>query len=153
MARAAGVLMAVLALLVAGCGGDEPLSKSDYEREVVEFSTTLREALMPVSADLTGATDLDLIASRLDDGAQVLDDAADDFDELTPPEDIEGAHSQIIGGVRSIADTFRTGADQAQEGNRDRLFATLQAYGESAGPMAIAAAQAELREKGYRGTE
>jgi hypothetical protein len=152
MSRAVVVVTSLLALLLLGCGGDEELSKEEYESRVVEFSETLREALEPVGADLSGASDLKLIATRLDDGAEVLEGAADDFADVEPPGDVRAAHDKLVRGVRAIARTFRTGADQAAEGDRARLFDTLSRYAESDGPRQIAEAQEEFRRLGYRGS-
>jgi hypothetical protein len=71
---------------LAGCGGsDEPLSKAEYEREM--------RAILAETSEADGS---------FEDGQEVLGDAVDEMDDLTPPRELAPAHEDYVVGLRSV---------------------------------------------------
>lgn len=146
MIRPLAVASCVLALVVAGCGGED---KEEYVNEFNKVGTTLERTLTSLGSDLTGSTDPKQIAGKLDDGAKALEDAATNLDRIDPPDDAEQAHDKIVSGVKDLAATFEKGADQARAGDLTKLVDTFSSLQGSQGASKIQEAQKELRDKGY----
>lgn len=104
---AAAVALAPLAPL-AGCGGDDELSKEEYEKQV-------GQALRPVRAGL-GAVETGKLRSRTEAAAVLagvagpMANAAQKIEAIDAPEDVEGAQRQFVAAIRAFAvDSLRSG--------------------------------------------
>lgn len=147
MTRALAVAASALALFAAGCGGDD---KEDYVKEFNKVGTTLERTLTSLGTELTGSTDPKQIATKLEEGAKALTDAAGDLDGIDPPGDAEQAHEKIVSGVKDLAGTFKKGAGEAKSGDLSKLVETFSGIQGSQGATKIQEAQKELRDKGYK---
>jgi hypothetical protein len=146
MFRLCAVVLAAATLIGAGCGGT---SKEDYEEEIDGIGQTLDEQFTQIGRDIQASGGLENAAPDVDRGADALDDAVADLEEVDPPDDAEDAHEKIIEGVGLLADDFRAAAQAAGENDAPRvlkLFGDIQA---TEGFQRIVEARDELRDAGY----
>ena len=100
MKRLAGLLaIAALAVIGVGCGNDE---QDDYVAQVNELQTELVD---DVTAAVAGAVptnqqDAAEIAAELE---QVFADGAEQFESVTPPEEVADLHEQLVKQIDGIA--------------------------------------------------
>jgi hypothetical protein len=142
------LLIAVATAVAAGCGGggDGRLSKAEYEQRMQAIGTELRTASSAIG-DLSQTRDLDKLADTIADFRERLDEAADDVDGLTPPEDAEEETDKIAEALHAFADTFGEMEDAARDGD---LAALQKAQAEIANKGAEAQRATEsLKQKGY----
>ena len=138
---------AAVALFVAGCGGGSGVSKNDYVKDLNEAVASLQKStssLTPEAATSGGAA-----VKQLESGGQAMDVAAENFNNITPPDDAEHAHGQIVDGLHKLADTFRDAADAARSKDSDKLVKLLQGIQDTPGAKELQAATEELAAKGY----
>jgi hypothetical protein len=112
-----GALAVVIAL--AGCGGDDPVTKAEYEEQAsaiyAELATSLR---LP----------LDTRAQREAAAPQVagaMRDAADETAGIEPPEEIAEPHDAYVAALRRCADSFEDVLPKHDD--KDEAFAELLA--------------------------
>ncbi len=91
-----GALLA-FALTAAGCG---EMSKAEYQREVEKVGRTAEKGLGQISQ--AGNQDPD--PAEFKAAAASLRKAANDLEDITPPEEVRQPHNDMIDGIRSLAD-------------------------------------------------
>ena len=143
---AAGFALLAIAALAAGCGGT---SKEDYEREIDEIGTTLERQFTEIGRDIQSSGSLRQAAPEVDKGAQALDEAATDLEEVEPPEDAETAHAKIVDGIETLADDYRKAARAAESNDTKALLELFGNIGASEGARKIAEAREDLKKAGY----
>jgi division protein CdvB (Snf7/Vps24/ESCRT-III family) len=136
-------VVAVLALVVAGCGGGR-LTKSQYEDKLQGAGNDLSGAVQ----QLTQAATKDEFKDDVGDVQNALDSAADTLDGVTPPRDVASANDRLVHGLRGLADDFGRLKDAADQGID---AATLRARQVTTGAASRETRQAieELRRHGY----
>ena len=139
-------LAVAAALVVAGCGGSGGVSKNDYVKSLNEAVTSLQKSTASLGPDATSGG---AAVTRLEDGAKAMDVAAENFNNITPPDDAKHAHGQIVDGLHKFADTFRDAADAAKSKDSEKLLKVLSDIDKSPGAKELQAATAELAAKGY----
>ena len=149
MTRVLTICLAALALIAAGCGGDDGSSQEDYEREVRSVGQTLERTFGELGSSISGSGSAKEAAGKLDEGAASLDKAASDFREIDPPSEIEDSHNQIVSGLEALADEFRKGAEAAQSGDTQELLEFAQGLQSSDAVQQITTAGNEIESKGY----
>jgi hypothetical protein len=113
------VLVAAAALVAAGCGGgggNEPLSKAEYAAKA-DVACTAAQAK---------GKDLDLsstekIASNGDQAKKVLDDLANEIDNLEPPDELQDAAESFVEGLRQEADQFEELTQAAKDDDTAKI--------------------------------
>ena len=138
-------LAAAVALFLAGCGGSGA-SKNDYVKSLNEAVTSLQKSTASLGPDAAAGGDA---VARLQSGSKAMDVAAENFGNITPPDDAKHAHGQIVDGLHKFADTFREAADAARAKNDTKLLKVLQGLEDSPGARELQAATEELAAKGY----
>jgi hypothetical protein len=136
----------VAALFVAGCGSSGGVSKNDYVKSLNEAVTSLQKSTASLGPDATSGGDA---VARLESGGKAMDVAAENFGNITPPDDAKHAHGQIVDGLHKFADTFRDAADAARSKDDAKLAKVLQGLQDSPGAKELQAATEELAAKGY----
>jgi len=134
------------ALVAAGCGSG---SKNDYVQSVNKAEASLQKSLTSlssISATSSGAQ----VANTLENGGNALDAAADNFNEIKPPDDAKNAHAKIVDGLHKLAGTFREAADAAKSKDPTKLVQTLTDITSSDGAKELEAAEKELIANGYK---
>jgi hypothetical protein len=137
---------AAAALFVAGCGGSGGVSKNDYVKSLNEAVSSLQQstASLGPAATTGGAAE-----QRLEDGAKAMDAAAENFNEIAPPDDAKHAHGQIVDGLHKFADTFRDAAEAARAKDSSKLLKVISDIDSSPGAKELQAATEELAANGY----
>lgn len=93
--------LAVLAVVAGGCGGSD-LSKKEYEQELKGAGVELANA----STALSEATTAPEYVAGVEQVQAGLRKAADDLDDLSPPEDVDAANDRLVNALRGLADEF-----------------------------------------------
>ena len=142
--RTLAALAAVIALALAGCGGGGRLSKAEYEQKLESAGNGLSAA----AQQLAETRSKKQFKDNVTDLQRAFDDAADDLDGITPPEDVEGANDRLVHGLRALSDDFDEVKDAADESID---AATRKAQQVTTGASSREAQQAiqEIRRRGY----
>lgn len=97
------VLLALLALVTAGCGGGA--SKDDYEAGLGRVQAQLEDA-NEASREASGTSETAERADALGKAQAAIDRAADTAEGLEPPDDAKDEHEQLASALRDYADLF-----------------------------------------------
>ena len=146
LSRPAAAMLAVLALVAAGCGGT---SKEEYEEQIDEIGTELDRQFTGIGREIQGSGSLRKAAPEVDNGAEALDEAADDLEDVEPPDDAQAAHNKIVAGIRTLANDFRKAARAAASNDTKALLELFGNIGASKGARTIAEARKDLEDAGY----
>jgi hypothetical protein len=145
MLRKAFLTISALATLsLTGCGGDGRLSKSDYEHRVRSVYANVQEAFRK-----TNVTSTELLADRVGEAQGELRSAADELEEIQPPEKVEEETEELVEGMREYADDLDELREAAERGDQAAVqkFNSGIPRNEAVGRMAEAAE--EMKFKGY----
>jgi predicted nuclease with TOPRIM domain len=110
-------LGAAAVLAAAGCGGSgggESLSKEEFQAAVVDVGMVLEAAFDEIAEETTavgediGSLDeagaaFEALAVSIEEGSAALEQAADDLDELEPPDEAKDANDELASGLRALA--------------------------------------------------
>jgi hypothetical protein len=111
-------LAAAIAAIAAGCGdgggGDERLSKSDYETQVGTIDAGLFAALQAVGS----ATTVKATVAALEQCQAEFARLADELQAIVPPKDVEAEHEELTAGVREFPEQLNPIIARVAEGNR-----------------------------------
>ena len=117
--RTLGAAAVALTLVLAGCGGGGRLTKAAYEQKLQkagrELSTSLRQ--------LSRSNSKDEFKHGVDTVEKALNDAADELDGITPPQDVQGANDRLVDGLRRLAHDFgeaKAAADKGPDAARQK---------------------------------
>jgi hypothetical protein len=150
--RFAAVVL-VVALVLVACGSDEPLSKEDYEREMQDVASGL-ENQPEVEAPPEGASGEEQ-AQAVERVQERVREAADKFDEVSPPAEVSEAHADYVAGIRGLADDMQPVVDAARTGDQEALlrFQEESPYPSPETRQRITAARGAFQRAGYRISE
>lgn len=146
---AARTLTVALVALVGGCGGEDRLSKAEYESRMQRVAATLQTATDRLGGEASDPRDTQAAARALAGMGQALDRAADGVADLEPPEDVEKPHDSFVAGLRAFAGDMRKVAALARRGDRLQIQAFANGLGSLASTRRIASASEEIKRKGY----
>ena len=144
MSRAVLVLSTLAVLAFASCGGDEKLSKAEYEEKVRSVYGEVQEAFQR-----TNVPSLEERADRVEDAQKQLREAAADLENTQPPEEVEAEHAQIAEGMRSYADDLDVLREATERGDSDAIEAFNVRIGQNRSVKLIAEAAESAKFKGY----
>jgi hypothetical protein len=139
-------LVAIAALAVTACGSSGT-SRNDYVKQLNKAEAALQKNLSGIGGAIS---DPKQAPAQLDAGGKAMEDAAADFQAITPPDDAKHAHGQFIDGLHKLADTFHGAAEQAKSKDLSGLQKTLTGLLSSPGIAEIQDAQNELKDAGYK---
>jgi hypothetical protein len=140
-------VLATAALAVAACGNSD---KNEYVKSLNKAEAALQKNLSSLGGDIGAGSSPKQIAAKLDASGQALDNAAKDFNGITPPDNAKHAHGQFIDGLHKLAGTFHGAAKQAKTNDLTGLSKTLTGLQTSPGINEIQDAQNELKANGYK---
>lgn len=145
-ARTLGVLLLV-ALFVAACGGGEDrLSKEEYETSVRDITIRTGSAI-----EIGPETPPQEIPERLDTAVSTLQGATAELESLNPPEEAQEPHDLLVEGMRELKDGTQALRDDIRKiedpielrETVDRRRELLQGLGK------VAEAQRQFNQLGY----
>jgi len=114
------VLVAATAVVAAGCGGggggDKPLSKAAYAAKADAACAAAQKK--GSSLDLSS---IEKIAASGDKAKNVLDDLANDIDDLQPPDALKDSASSLVTGLKKEASDFGDMTQAAKDGNEAKV--------------------------------
>jgi hypothetical protein len=137
------VLLAVVGVLLAGCGGSGRLSKAAYEQKLQADGNAVQSAVTVLTK--TATTSVAQFAQRVDTAEAAVKKAADDLDSAKPPSDAEADNTAIVAALRRI----QTGLEQVK--TSPTTAAVIVGQIESSPELKAAEkATADLKKKGYK---
>jgi hypothetical protein len=140
----------VATLAAAGCGSG---SKNDYVQSVNKAEASLQKSLSGLNSIGT-STNGAQVATQLQQGGDALDAAADDFNDIKPPDDAKNAHGKIVDGLHKLAGTLHDAAKSAKSAKSpadlQQTAKVLSDVATSEGVKEIQEAQDELTANGYK---
>src|SRR4051812_50171770 len=89
-------------------------------------------------------------ATTLEQNSNALDAAADDFNDIKPPDDAKHAHGKMVDGLHKLAGTFRSAAKSAKTNDLSAVAKVLTDVTTSDGAKEIQEAENELKSNGYK---
>jgi hypothetical protein len=139
-----GLLTLTIVALTAGCGGEERLSKAEYERRV----TAVGGRLLVAGAAVTASRDD--VRERVREYRGVARRSADELAGLKPPEEAESANERLVEGLRALDDELDAVLRELPSTGGAQAHAILKAaLADSTAFRTIDAGLGDLAAKGY----
>jgi len=112
-----------LALVVSSCGGggNEQLSKSEYESKIGAILQPLQGSTLQKLVTISSG-DRDRAVEALKEGESTLRGAASELASMKPPDDAVDPTALLAKGVREIADQVTAVRKDAERGDFARLL-------------------------------
>jgi len=143
--RCSVLVIALVALLLAGCGGP---SKEEYSTEVKKIGDRVQRAGDELGK--SNPTDSDDLVKGLERTKAAVVSAAEDFEELDPPEDATNAHARTLRGIRRTSDDLDPLIAASRKGDLQELQRRLADGFPSKGTRELlTSAQKLYRDAGY----
>jgi hypothetical protein len=136
--RRLAALAFAVAVAVTACGGDDSVTKAEYEQRTATIQRDLATSLQ---------VQLDTRAQREDAAPRVagaMRDAADEADSIEPPSEIADDHDAYVDALRRCADRFEE--ILAKHDDKDEAFGELLAL---TCVEEMQAALGDMEDKGY----
>jgi hypothetical protein len=141
MRRGKLLVLALLAAVAAGCGG-ERLSKADYEQKVRTVYAGVQQAFQATNVRHG-------LAERVGAAQDELRRAADELNSVEPPTAVEKQNEEIVEGLREYADDLDGLRKAAEQGDAARIRAFNEQLPRNEAVKQIAEAAEEMKFKGY----
>jgi len=119
--------LAALALVSAGCGGDddggEALSDDEYAERFTEICSGFYDEVLEVVEDSTveGPDDFEGIAEVAQETQEPAQEAADELADLQPPDEIEDEAQELVDNFQERVDLLDDTLDAAEGEDEDEL--------------------------------
>ena len=115
------VLVAATAVVAAGCGGgggggDKQLTKAAYAAKADAVCAAAQKKGAGIDLSST-----DKIAANGDKARKVLDDLANDIDDLQPPDALKDSASSFVTGLKKEASDFGDITQAAKDGDQAKI--------------------------------
>lgn len=140
------------AFLVAGCGGNDQLSKEEYIKELKSVGTALSQSFNSLGESASDTKDTKALGSKFTDAAESLHKASDQVSDLNPPENAKTANEKLAQGLDAMANEFEAvgeAASKAGSGASAALLTKIQKISSSEGIAKVSQAVTELQKQGY----
>lgn len=105
------VVVALLSIGAAACGGDDSSELQDYEASVVETRNNVDDALANISEAQSRAEFL----NRMDQAAVLISRAADDLDDAEVAEGFEDETTELTAALRTLSTDLEQTAAQFRQ--------------------------------------
>lgn len=118
------LLLGVLGLIVAGCGGGGGNSRNDaYAGSKDEYAAALNSICTSVNQKLKALDLTDIAAYGLhgDEAIGIGDKAIDKIDNLQPPDEVKDSANAFVSKVREEQDKLRDLVDEAKKGDAAKV--------------------------------
>jgi hypothetical protein len=151
--RTVAILSTAVLALAAGCGGDERLSKDAYQQELDSAIQKVEQAFEGLGESLqkvgSGSGSLDQVAEEVGNIQDELDSAADDLDGVTPPENVEAAHDELVDGMKGLSDDLEEFKGAIEDGDTSAIERFSAEAQDLPSVKKLEDASNELKDKGY----
>lgn len=147
LARGLVAVLALAALVVAGCGGSGRLSKSAYEQKLQTDGKAVQAAVAKISGN---PGSLSALAKEVDTAEAAVTKAADDLDSGKPPSDAEADNTKIVTALRVIAKELEKLKRAAATNQIAAVQQAATALRSSPELTAAEKAVKDLKQKGYK---
>ena len=158
------VATALAASLVAGCGsgggeGGDRLSKAEYEQKMQAIDAKRRSLLsefgllVGLIAQDPARADLSELAAKTAEAQEAARDTAEDFERLTPPEEVEDLHEKLIEGTREFAEDLDELREAAENDDRAAAARFARNFQNLPSVQKLADAARDFLAKGYKLTK
>ena len=145
MTRTLLFLVALAALVVAGCGSSpKTVSKAEYEQELQRIGQDLTDA----GSELGRSIDIATFNGNVDKLRDQLHDSADELRDLKPPADAQDANDRLADALDDFADELEPVKEARRQSIVKARDALLRVSNSDAVKQARAAVR-ELKAKGY----
>jgi hypothetical protein len=114
-----GVAAVVAACLLAACGGSSEVSKEDYAEVVVSTRDRVDFALAQITVGEGTFQDL---VQRMEDAADLIDEAADDFDDAGAAQGFEDETTTLVAAFHQLAAGLAGTAHDASQPGMESLL-------------------------------
>jgi hypothetical protein len=141
--RSALTLAAVF-VLVSCAGGDDRLSKPEYEEKVRTVYADVQEAFRQ-----TNVTDQQELAERVQNAQDELRHAAGELEDGDPPEEVEAENAQIAEAMRTYADDLEVLRAAAERGDSTAIASFNSRVATNDAIVAMMEAAEHIKFKGY----
>ena len=117
--------LAALAALVGftGCGSSN--KTDDYKTQARKVAQDFKNSAEKTSQQVSSATTTDERVKGLEALKGTVDDAANGFEDLTPPDNVKSEHQQLISGFRSLSSDISDVEDAVRTNDKNEAQATL----------------------------
>lgn len=145
------IILALVGLIaVAGCGGDddtstsaeettteettseEALSAEEYSTEVQSILTEFGTNFQELGSQISAAGSPDEFSGLVDDAESEIQSAIDEFAAITPPEEAQEGHDQVLAALEDFSSKLTDVSDAAESGD-DQALADAATALQSAG--------------------
>jgi hypothetical protein len=126
---AALVVLALLGVATAGCGGgSDSLTLEEYFTRVDQADTDFQEEsdALDERASTLEPANVGEARDLLDELLDIFEGFIDDLDGIEPPDDVKEAHDDAVEGLRSAVAAFRDALDESgDDASVDEFFSNL----------------------------
>jgi hypothetical protein len=132
MGLSALAIVAVALGAVACNDGGDKLTLEEYFQEVDQIDNDSTERIDAAFNDITDQSDIQQFKDAFKQFAPILDDAADHFDALDPPDDVREAHDAMAEALNAFADKandIAADVDEIEASTPEELFTAIDEEG------------------------
>ena len=120
-ARAAALILVVLALVAAGCGSDQ--GQGDYAKALNKAQTGLRQQFTKLGSRITPTSSAKQDQRTLTAYEQVVDSTVDDLRAVQPPDGLAALHQRFVSQVAGYGSALRTARGGLSSGKPSAILA------------------------------
>jgi hypothetical protein len=143
--RTGFALTIAAAFVLASCGGgNERLSKPEYEEKVRTVYADIQEAFRQ-----TNVPDQEELADRVEDAQEELRRAAGALEDVDPPDEVEAENAQIADAMRTYADDLDGLREAAERGDSTAIVNFNSRVASNDAIVAMMEAAERMKFKGY----
>jgi hypothetical protein len=147
--RPIAIALSLLGLLLAGCGGEDRLSKEEYTKELRGAGQQLQGSFTQLGTQLGGQAKPAEVAQGFTKATGALRSGADRLDRVEPPEAVEPEHDRLVAGLREFANDFSQGGEAAKRNDTRALSQFGARLATLPSAKKLQEAGEALRKKGY----
>jgi hypothetical protein len=114
-----GLAAVAAACLLAACGGSSEVSKEDYAEVVVSTRDRVDFALAQITV---GEGTFEELVQRMEDAADLIDEAADDFDDAGAAQGFEDETTTLVAAFHQLAAGLAGTAHDASQPGMEGLL-------------------------------
>ncbi|MEI2702280.1 MAG: hypothetical protein V9E83_07750 [Baekduia sp.] len=149
--RALVLIAALFALVLAGCGGGDQLSKDEYIKELNSAGKALNSSFSSLGEGVSDSKDTKALGARFEEAAKILRESSEKIGSIKPPDEAADANKKLADGLSKMADSFEeVGKEATKSGtSATSLLPKVSTLTSSEGIKLVQEAINDLKGKGY----